>query len=124
MPVSARRTVRNGRPVMPQSADSIVDAVLKMRVDSRIQVLAPLIKDRKGHHQTVFDDVRRSGFVRVRVDGELYQNRRQKSNWIATKIIPLKLSSIDLFCVRPTIRKSNRPTARASLTHRNGAETR
>ncbi|MCO5184277.1 MAG: excinuclease ABC subunit UvrA [Anaerolineae bacterium] len=62
-----------GRPVMPQSADSIVDAVLKMRVDSRIQVLAPLIKDRKGHHQTVFDDVRRSGFVRVRVDGELYQ---------------------------------------------------
>lgn len=62
-----------GRPVMPQSADSIVDAVLKMRIDSRIQVLAPLIKDRKGHHQTVFDDVRRSGFVRVRVDGELYQ---------------------------------------------------
>lgn len=61
------------RPVMPQSADSIVDAVLKMPADSRIQVLAPLIKDRKGHHQTVFDDVRRSGFVRVRVDGELYQ---------------------------------------------------
>ena len=62
-----------GRPVMPQSAESIVDAVQKMADDTRIQVLAPLIKNRKGHHQTIFDDVRKAGFVRVRVDDELYQ---------------------------------------------------
>ncbi len=60
-----------GRPVMPQSAESIVESVLKFPPASRIQILAPLIKDRKGHHQTVFEDVRKAGFVRVRVDGEI-----------------------------------------------------
>ncbi len=60
-----------GRPVMPQSAEQIVEQVQKMALDSRIQVLAPLIKDRKGHHQGVFEDVRKAGFVRVRVNGEM-----------------------------------------------------
>ena len=60
-----------GRPVMPQSAGQIVDSVLEMTEGTRIQVLAPLIKDRKGHHQTVFEDVRKAGFVRVRVNGEV-----------------------------------------------------
>jgi excinuclease ABC subunit A len=62
-----------GRPVMPQSAELIVDNVQRMAAGSRIQILAPLVKDRKGHHQGVFEDIRRSGFVRVRVDGELHQ---------------------------------------------------
>jgi excinuclease ABC subunit A len=62
-----------GRPVMPQSAEQIVESVQKMPLNSRIQVLAPLIKDRKGHHQPVFDDVRKAGFVRVRVNGEVRQ---------------------------------------------------
>ena len=62
-----------GRPVMPQSAEQIVSNVLAMPTDTRIQVLAPLVQDRKGHHQTVFDDVRKAGFVRVRVNGEVYQ---------------------------------------------------
>jgi excinuclease ABC subunit A len=62
-----------GRPVMPQSAEQIVDSVQRMPRDSRIQVLAPLVKDRKGHHQAVFEDARKAGFVRVRVNGELRQ---------------------------------------------------
>jgi excinuclease ABC subunit A len=62
-----------GRPVMPQSAEMIVDQVSKMPVDTRIQVLAPLVKDRKGHHQAVFEDIRKAGFVRVRVNGEIHQ---------------------------------------------------
>lgn len=62
-----------GRPVMPQSAEQIVNSVMAMPSGSRIQVLAPLVQDRKGHHQGVFDDVRKAGFVRVRVNGEIYQ---------------------------------------------------
>jgi len=58
-----------GRPVAKQSTDQIVDAVLGMAPGTRFQVLAPLVKDRKGHHQAVFEDVRKAGFVRVRVDG-------------------------------------------------------
>ncbi|MAT97624.1 MAG: excinuclease ABC subunit A [Anaerolineaceae bacterium] len=60
-----------GRPVRPQSAEQIVDSILHMPQNSRIQILAPLIRDRKGHHQAIFDDVRKAGFVRVRVNGEV-----------------------------------------------------
>ncbi|MBE2220218.1 MAG: excinuclease ABC subunit UvrA [Anaerolineae bacterium] len=62
-----------GRPVSPQSAEQIVESVLNMPQDSRIQVLAPLIRDRKGQHQGIFDDVRKAGFVRMRVNGEVRQ---------------------------------------------------
>mgnify|MGYP000017643014 FL=1 len=58
-----------GREVTRQSAQQIVDAVLTLPAGTRFQVLAPLVKDRKGHHQAVFEDVRKAGFVRVRVDG-------------------------------------------------------
>ena len=62
-----------GRPVSPQSAEQIVESVMSMPERSRIQVLAPIIKDRKGQHQGVFEDIRKQGFVRVRVNGELRQ---------------------------------------------------
>jgi excinuclease ABC subunit A len=58
-----------GREVQQQTPQQIVDAVTVLPDGTRIQVLAPLIKDRKGHHQQVFEDVRKAGFVRVRVDG-------------------------------------------------------
>ncbi len=59
------------RPVMPQSAEQIVANVMHMPQNSRLQILAPLVQGRKGHHQTIFDDVRKAGFVRVRVNGEI-----------------------------------------------------
>ncbi len=58
-----------GREVQQQTSQQIVDVVLTQPEGTRVQVLAPLIKDRKGHHQQVFEDVRKAGFVRVRVDG-------------------------------------------------------
>jgi excinuclease ABC subunit A len=61
-----------GREVTKQSAQQIVEAVMGMTPGTRFQVLAPLIKDRKGHHQSIFEDVRKTGFVRVRVDGRVY----------------------------------------------------
>ncbi|MEM7114680.1 MAG: excinuclease ABC subunit UvrA [Chloroflexota bacterium] len=62
-----------GRPVMPQSAEQIVSNVMGLPERSRIQVLAPLIRDRKGNHLGVFEDVRKQGYVRVRVNGEIRQ---------------------------------------------------
>jgi excinuclease ABC subunit A len=60
-----------GRVVERQSVQEIVDAILALPAGSRIMILAPLIKDRKGEHQRVFADVRKAGFVRARVDGEM-----------------------------------------------------
>jgi excinuclease ABC subunit A len=61
-----------GRPVTQQSAQEIVDAILTMPAGTRLQVLAPLVRARKGHHRPTFEEVRKLGFVRVRVDGEVY----------------------------------------------------
>ena len=61
-----------GRVIRQQSAQQIVDSVMALPENSRIMILAPLIKGRKGHHQRVFEDIRKAGFVRVRVNGELY----------------------------------------------------
>ncbi len=58
-----------GRLVQRQSAEQIVDAILSMPEGSKIMILAPLVKDRKGHHQPVFEEVRKSGYARVRVNG-------------------------------------------------------
>ncbi len=58
-----------GERVVAQSAQQIVENVEHMPDGARIQVLAPLIKDRKGRHEKVFEDVRKAGFVRVRVNG-------------------------------------------------------
>ncbi len=60
-----------GREVHQQSAQEIVDAVAGMAQGTRIMLLAPVIRGRKGTHLAVFDELRRSGFVRTRVDGEV-----------------------------------------------------
>ena len=60
-----------GREVNQQTAQQIVDAILEKPEGSRVMILAPLIKDRKGEHKAVFDDVRKMGYVRVRVNGEV-----------------------------------------------------
>ena len=59
-----------GRPVERQTVQQIVDAVLALPEASRIQVLAPMVRRRKGEHKEVFEDARKAGFVRVRVNGE------------------------------------------------------
>src|SRR5579859_3073630 len=59
------------RPIQQQSSEQIIDAVLDMPEGARIMVLAPLVESRKGEFQSVFEDVRKAGFVRVRVDGEI-----------------------------------------------------
>jgi excinuclease ABC subunit A len=60
-----------GRVITQQSAEQIVDSILELAPVTRIMILAPLVKDRKGHHQRIFEDVRKAGYVRARVNGEL-----------------------------------------------------
>jgi excinuclease ABC subunit A len=74
----------DGSPVSRQSAAQITEAVLAWPEETRIEVLAPLVRGRKGEFRDLLEDVRKRGFVRVRVDGETYDvaevpalNRRQ-----------------------------------------------
>lgn len=60
-----------GREITRQTAGQMVDAIMNLPEGSRIMILAPLIKHRKGQHKGIFEDVRKAGYVRVRVDGEV-----------------------------------------------------
>ncbi|PKM82314.1 MAG: excinuclease ABC subunit UvrA [Firmicutes bacterium HGW-Firmicutes-14] len=62
-----------GRPIAQQTIEQIVDNLLEMPEGTRIQVLAPLVKGRKGEHAKVFEDIRKNGYVRVRVNGEMME---------------------------------------------------
>ena len=60
-----------GQEISQQTVQQIVDALLELPPQTRIMIMAPLIKDRKGEHQGVFEDLRKAGYVRVRVDGRV-----------------------------------------------------
>ena len=61
-----------GREIRQQTVDQIVDKIMSYDEGSKIQILAPVVRGRKGEHQKVLDSARKSGFVRVRVDGMIY----------------------------------------------------
>ncbi|RUA17910.1 MAG: hypothetical protein DSY55_01235 [Clostridia bacterium] len=61
-----------GRPITRQTTEQIVDAIASYPEGSRLLILAPLIKDRKGEHKQVFEQIRKAGYVRVRVNGVVY----------------------------------------------------
>ena len=61
-----------GKPIQRQSVDQIVDQIMQLPEKTRFQVLAPVVRGKKGEHAKVFEDARRSGYARVRVDGSLY----------------------------------------------------
>ena len=62
-----------GKPITTQTIDQITDKVLEYEERTKIQVLAPMVRDAKGTHKKLLDDIKKEGFVRVRVDGELYE---------------------------------------------------
>lgn len=61
-----------GREISMETVDGIVDKVLKLPEGEKIQILAPLVRGKKGEHVKVLDSARKSGYVRVRVDGSIY----------------------------------------------------
>jgi len=71
--VGRQHCPRCGKPVARQSAEEIVDHLLMLPNLTKLALLAPQVKGRKGTNQDVFENARRQGFVRVRVDGEMYE---------------------------------------------------
>ena len=61
-----------GKEIKQQTIDQIIDQVLALPEATRIQVMAPVIRGKKGEHAKIFEDARKSGYVRVRADGSLY----------------------------------------------------
>ena len=105
-----------GKPVSRQSAEEIVERLMQMPNLTRLALLAPLVQDRKGRHDAVFDAVRRQGFVRVRVNGTLYDLNQ------IPQLDKRKKHSIDVVVDRLVITKliRSRLTDSTELTLRHG----
>ena len=83
-------------PITSQSPDQMVDRILKLPERTRLQILSPIIRDKKGTQKKVFDKIKREGFVRVQVDGETYdldevpeldKNKKHTVNVVIDRII-------------------------------------
>ena len=89
-----------GKPVQRQTVQQIVDSILRLDEGSRLLLLAPVVKHKKGEHSAVFDDARRAGFLRARVDGEVHQLDEEitlnKNKWHNIEIV------VDRIIARPT----------------------
>ncbi|MCY6957551.1 excinuclease ABC subunit UvrA [Clostridium brassicae] len=67
-----------GKEITQQSVDIIVDKVLQLEERTKIQVLAPIIKGRKGQHIKTLENIKKNGFVRARIDGEIYDLQEEE----------------------------------------------
>ena len=108
----------DGSPVSRQSAAQITDAVLEWPEGTRVEVLAPLVRGRKGEFKDLFDDVRKRGFVRARVDGATYDlaeipalNRRQNHDIAVV---------VDRLVVRPADRSRLNDSIETALKEADG----
>ena len=61
-----------GKTIASQSIDEIVDAIMALGEGTKLQILAPIVREKKGTHQKVFENAKKNGFVRVRINGEIH----------------------------------------------------
>ena len=101
-----------GKPVAKQSADEILKQVLKLKNGTAISILAPVVKGKKGEHRNIFEEIKRGGFLRVRVDGEM-----MRLEDLAEKALdPKKNHTIEVVVDRLLMDKDlDRPRLRESL---------
>ena len=92
-----------GKEIRQQTIDQIIDQVLALPEGTRIQVMAPVIRGKKGEHAKVLEDAKRSGYVRARIDGSLYELdeeiKLEKNKKHSIEII------VDRLIIRPDIRQ-------------------
>ena len=92
-----------GKEIKQQTIDQIIDQIMDLPEGTRVQVLAPVVRAKKGEYAKVFEDARRSGYVRARVDGSLYELteeiKLEKNKKHNIEIV------VDRLVVRPDVRQ-------------------
>ncbi len=89
-----------GKPIKPQTIDEIVDSILRLPQSTKIQILAPLVKGKKGEFQSLFEELKQEGFVRVKVDGEIYNLDEDEVKLAKTKVHNISVV-VDRVVVKP-----------------------
>jgi excinuclease ABC subunit A len=94
--------VNCGTKVQKQSVDQIIDAIMKFPGGTKIQILAPVVKGRKGHYRELFEQILKDGFLRVRVDGEVSEISK------GMKVDRYKVHDIEIVVDRIAVKKESR----------------
>jgi excinuclease ABC subunit A len=94
--------VNCGTKVQKQSVDQIIDAILKFPGGTKIQILAPVVKGRKGHYRELFEQILKDGFLRARVDGEVSEISK------GMKVDRYKVHDIEIVVDRIAVKKESR----------------
>lgn len=103
------RSYLSGEPMMKYSKDKIVDTILKKFDGRKIYILAPLVRNRKGHYKELFENLRKKGYLRVRIDGKMQELTyglkldRYKNHDIELVIDRLRASGDDIERLRKTV---------------------
>lgn len=91
-----------GRKVQRQTKDQIIDSVLKLPEGTKIQILAPVVRGRKGHYRELFEEIKKDGFLRVRVDGAVREITE------GMQVARYKIHNIEIVVDRPMVSKEAR----------------
>ena len=117
------RSYLTGRPMVKYTKDKIVDLILKNYDGKKIYILAPLVKNRKGHYRDLFENLMKKGYLRVRVDGELRELNvgmkldRYKNHSIELVVDRIKVSGDDTDRLRSTVDNALRQGDRQMMVY-------
>lgn len=110
-----------GREISSQSSEQIVDAILELPEGTKIQVLAPLVRGRKGEYAKLFEEIAKEGFSRVRVDGEIKELREKIA--LDKKRKHTIEAVVDRLVVKPDVRKRLTDSIETTLRLSSGIAT-
>ena len=98
-----------GRKVQRQSVDQIIETILEYPKGAKLQILAPMVKGRKGHYRELFESILKDGFLRVRIDGQVKQIEK------GLKVDRYKVHTIEIVIDRIVLKKEMRPRVADSV---------
>jgi len=93
-----------GRPIVQQTVEQIVDQVLQLPKGAKVLILGPVVRGRKGEYRQIFEDIRRQGFARVRVDGAVHEIAEA----VEQRLARYKQHTIEIVVDRVTVRPDTR----------------
>ena len=107
-----------GKVIKQQTIDQIVDSVMALPEGTRVQVLSPVVRGKKGEYSKLFDDAKKDGFVRVRVDGQMYELGEDEINLDKKKKHNIEII-VDRLIVKSEIRNRANDSIETALKYGN-----
>ncbi len=107
-----------GKEIKQQSIDQIIDAILSLEEGTKIQVLAPVIRGRKGEYTKLIEDAKKDGFARIRVDGTTYDLSEDEITMTKTKKHNIEIV-VDRLVVKDSIKQRLTDSVETALKHAN-----